>query len=376
MIAWRVGSASALVLGAWLLGSQMGCSQSESGEEATGSAIVAVSQAPGDGSVSCIAVNALGSHAVTQSVDVSPFQSTVLQMNGLPVGTVRFTAEAYATPCSAVDPGTPITWVSDPVLTTIDTIQPASVSLSMHRNGKASIDVDFQDEPSCRAPGAPCFSGAECCSQACIAGTCQSGAPSCLPPFVLCGPSCADLSNDPSNCGSCGVHCPPGAACSFGACTAFPTCADGIQNGNETAVDCGGSCAPCPAGQGCASGNDCQSGLCINAVCAGCSMPSDCPGVDTECQTRFCAGGQCGIANAPAGIPAFTQTPGDCTTMVCDGNGSLVAVSDASDIPVDDGNQCTFETCTGGSPTLVIALPGTPCNQNGGTACDFSGHCN
>jgi hypothetical protein len=46
------------------------------------------------------------------------------------------------------------------------------------------------------------------------------------------------------------------------------TCANGVRDGGETAVDCGGSCGPCAAGAPCSVSNDCQSGLCESGVCA------------------------------------------------------------------------------------------------------------
>src|SRR4029453_5949819 len=50
--------------------------------------------------------------------------------------------------------------------------------------------------------------------------------------------------------------------CQAGAC-ASPSCADGIKNGGELAVDCGGSCAAaCPDGTPCAAPGDCASGVC------------------------------------------------------------------------------------------------------------------
>jgi hypothetical protein len=55
------------------------------------------------------------------------------------------------------------------------------------------------------------------------------------------------------------------AACEFGAPN---SCADGAQNGTETALDCGGGCADCPAGRACVSGGDCQASLfCVLAAC-------------------------------------------------------------------------------------------------------------
>jgi hypothetical protein len=45
------------------------------------------------------------------------------------------------------------------------------------------------------------------------------------------------------------------------------SCADGIKNGTESAIDCGGGCPGCPTGGGCAAGNDCLSGVCSGGTC-------------------------------------------------------------------------------------------------------------
>eukprot|EP01043_Picozoa_sp_COSAG02_P074837 COSAG02_NODE_15161_length_1198_cov_1.061874_2_plen_296_part_01 len=49
------------------------------------------------------------------------------------------------------------------------------------------------------------------------------------------------------------------------------SCTNGVQDGDETAVDCGGqSCVRCADGSSCSSGTDCQSELCTAGLCASC----------------------------------------------------------------------------------------------------------
>src|SRR5262245_46517602 len=64
--------------------SVIGCSTNSGGEtdddEDTGMAQIAISQVPLDGSVGCISVTAEGSFTVTESVDVTPGQSTLIDM--------------------------------------------------------------------------------------------------------------------------------------------------------------------------------------------------------------------------------------------------------------------------------------------------------
>ncbi len=54
------------------------------------------------------------------------------------------------------------------------------------------------------------------------------------------------------------------AQCEFGAPN---SCANGVQDGTETAVDCSGGCPRCPAGQACVTGSDCLAGICQAGIC-------------------------------------------------------------------------------------------------------------
>ena len=72
--------------------------------------------------------------------------------------------------------------------------------------------------------------------------------------------------------------------CEFGAPN---SCADGVRDGTETAVDCGGGCGGCGTGQTCVSGNDCLGGVCSVGVCQ--SLPGGIR-VATATQTDWGAG--------------------------------------------------------------------------------------
>src|SRR5262249_30792352 len=113
------------------------------------------------------------------------------------------------------------------------------------------------------------------------------------------------------------------------------------------------------------NGTSCGANVtCVNGACTGCAAPSDCPGVDDECKTRTCSAGVCGFNFAPNGTPLGMQTPGDCKKQVCDGSGNTVNAADDTDLPADDGNQCTSEACSGGVPSHPPAPVDTACNQN------------
>jgi plastocyanin len=68
------------------------------------------------------------------------------------------------------------------------------------------------------------------------------------------------------------------------------------------------------------------------------------------------------------------QTPGDCKRAVCDAQGGVASVDDATDAG-DDGNACTEEVCGPEGPATNPAALGTTCSSNGGKVCDGTGQC-
>jgi hypothetical protein len=167
-----------LALGAQVAGillSAAGCVGSgpppSGGGELLGTATMAIVNAPPDGT--CIQVTATGAQTVTQAFDVAAGGSTELAMKELPLGQVTFTANAFASACSAVTPDSVAAWVSDPsVITTVVVSPPIAVSLTMRHNGHAQVAVDFcedtqSDSANCGACGHDCLGGS------CAAGACQ-----------------------------------------------------------------------------------------------------------------------------------------------------------------------------------------------------------
>src|SRR4029079_15045737 len=92
----------------------------------------------------------------------------------------------------------------------------------------------------------------------------------------------------------------------------------------------------------------------FQGTCVQCNTSSQCPGSNTDCQTRTCSANTCGISFAPPGTPTSSQAPGDCHQNQCDGSGNIVNAVDNSDLPADDGNQCTSEACNSGVPSHPI----------------------
>lgn len=223
-----------------------------------------------------------------------------------------------------------------------------------------------------------CDDGDACTSEACETGACQS-TPVDTDDDDVCTTDACDpetgVSHTPiAGCCRDDDEC-TGGTCVDNACRPF-SCTDGAQNGQETAIDCGGTeCAPCELGLGCALGSDCASGACVGSVCVECESALTCPGTDTECQTRTCTDNACGLSFTAAGTPTSAQTAGDCQRSQCDGAGAVVSAADDSDVPADDGNQCTGAACASGAPAHPPLAAGTTCSQGGGARCDGTGVC-
>lgn len=105
-----------------------------------------------------------------------------------------------------------------------------------------------------------------------------------------------------------------------------------------------------------------------------CMSATDCPGMDTECHTRTCTGGNCGANDAPAGTALAQQTAGDCKEQQCDGSGGIITVNDDTDLP-DDAKECTIDECTQGMPSNTSMPVGAGCTQGGGAHCNALGDC-
>lgn len=132
-----------------------------------------------------------------------------------------------------------------------------------------------------------------------------------------------------------------------------------------------------PSHPAAASGTSCGVGLTCNNLgnCIGCTGPADCPGQDTDCQTRSCTTTVCGFVYKPSGTLVTTQVPTDCKQNVCNGMGAVSVTFDSNDLE-DDGNPCTLDACSNGSPTHAFLPPGADCfSKNGSKVCDGSGTC-
>jgi len=105
--------------------------------------------------------------------------------------------------------------------------------------------------------------------------------------------------------------------------------------------------------------------------------PVTCPASDPCLRDGMCNPGtaSCTPPALPAGTAIGEQTAGDCRRNQCDGGGKVVVVDDESDVPADDANPCTTETCAAGLPSHAPSAAGTVCSESGGTKCDGAGAC-
>ena len=186
----------------------------------------------------------------------------------------------------------------------------------------------------------------------CVNSSCADGIQDGNETDIDCGGSC-------SPCGD-GKMCKMGSDCIDKVCSGAPdktcqapTCTDGAQNGNETDVDCGGATCDgqgktCGIGKGCEVNADCGSGNCQNKVCALLPDGATCGG-NNQCANDHCVAGLC--CNS-----ACTGTCQACSTVLTGGsNGTCGPISAGKPAPA---NQCTAATC------------GNDGNCNGAGACE------
>ncbi len=122
------------------------------------------------------------------------------------------------------------------------------------------------------------------------------------------------------------------------------------------------------------SSSSSTGGMGTGGMAGNCITATDCPGMDTECQSRTCVGGACGLAFQAAGTPLAMQTAGDCKVDQCNGAGMVMSVNDGNDTS-SDSNDCTSDTCGNGVPVHAPLASGSACAQGGGMVCDGAGLC-
>ena len=104
-----------------------------------------------------------------------------------------------------------------------------------------------------------------------------------------------------------------------------------------------------------------------------CSGDADCPPTGNACIDAVCSSHTCTTVPKPYGYVLPNQIIGDCQDTVCDGAGNTFQSADDLDAP-DDGNSCTIDFCSSGTPQHQPRADGTVCADGDGSECE-SGRC-
>ncbi len=128
--------------------------------------------------VSCLRITATGpGRALVREISVRSGNTLTENLSGLPLGQVVFTGEAFPADCGAVTKATLPGWVSEPVTVSIILSRIATVNLTLSRNGRAKVGIDFTDDPACSPVAEICRLSNECCSHQCDRGVCVAPTP-------------------------------------------------------------------------------------------------------------------------------------------------------------------------------------------------------
>lgn len=97
--------------------------------------------------VTCIRVTAAGEfRSVVSDFDVVPAATFSQALTRLPVGAVAFSANAYSATCDSVTKSTIPMWISDEKTVNLVQGKSSSVTLTLYKNGRAKVTVEFADQ--------------------------------------------------------------------------------------------------------------------------------------------------------------------------------------------------------------------------------------
>ena len=179
-------------------------------------------------------------------------------------------------------------------------------------------------------------------------GTCAFGGQStgaCCVVVTISGPSaaCADLLDDPANCGACGNLCPSGQTCSQGVCSGDVAPCLGGSQGRFCALDAGTNWECC-AGTGCTDlttdPNNCGS---CGSVCPagfGCYALPDLGGPTAGCLVTTCT-----AATEDFGCTLGGGLEGECCNSTCINPDTDPNNCGGCTIQCDAGQSCRQAVC-------------------------------
>jgi hypothetical protein len=134
-------------------------------------ALLTIATVPPD--VACVRITAAGpGRTVVREIGVSPGATISESFSGLPLGSVAFKGEAFTAGCESVTKTTIPGWASEPETVAIVLGKLTTVPLTLNRNGRGKVTVDFNDEPVCTQTGGECVASGACCSKSCSKGVC------------------------------------------------------------------------------------------------------------------------------------------------------------------------------------------------------------
>lgn len=97
--------------------------------------------------VSCVIVTVTGEfRSAERGFDVVPGDTLSQALTALPVGSVVFAANAYAKACADVTKSTSPMWISEEKAVTLVQGKSSSVTLTLIKNGRAKVTVEFADQ--------------------------------------------------------------------------------------------------------------------------------------------------------------------------------------------------------------------------------------
>ena len=146
------------------------------------------------------------------------------------------------------------------------------------------------------------------CGLVCANGFCANGVCGCPPGLTACGGACVNLSNDPNNCGACGISCSgSGGVCTNSTCACppgFAVCAITCTDLSSDPKNCG------------ICGNFCATGVCANGTCVPC--PPGLTGCLSGCTNLSSDPNNCGMCNVSCGGFGASCCGGKCTNLITD----------------------------------------------------------